>query len=226
MKNQNDENEVFVPEDDNEVSWHDRFKTLMSSIMILGASYLLGHWIVSPVFSMMKDKPFVYFRDMIIGLNVGFLIFLLGRRIYIAYCNRQTRNGIKDILPSTVAEAEKLGIKSPVDFCVAMTALFTYEHKTPYAVTNKSFIECTEEEAWQKSVQLFEQMFHRKPMSYDEYGIDSWSDYAYLEVQKQLGKKEDDNVEIDELLNILSPALKDHFKIGHQANILTFGTLI
>ena len=180
--------------------------------MAVMLSFLVGHYVVAPFLKWLSSFRFVY--GMLLGMNMAFLFFLLFRHFILASQNEEEKQQAIAQIPKTPGEVSDLGVRTGLDFCIAMYYYFLYDYKPIYSVNSNSMVEINDEEPWTKALGLFESMFHRMPANYSENGNKSWIVFADGELRKRLNMSDRATVPGEEILNALSPELRTHFGIS------------
>ena len=202
---------------------------LMRQLLITSCAFLIavlfGHWVIMPAAHLLSDGLLVYLRDGIVGAIAIFLGFLMVRRIVIAFYNQEELISVVEDVPVTFRDYADFGVETPFDFCVFMSWLFSREMISPYAISTATYAESHESSAWEKAIGMFELMFSRKPERYEDFGNLSWTVYSYYEIKKTLQLGENDEIPIHELLNAISPKLKDCLEISISDGKLCFGVV-
>ena len=195
-----------------------RFKQFCVFAMAVMSSFLIGHYIVVPLIKMLPE----YATEAVAGGAFAFFLYLCARHIAINCQNEEERQSVSDDVPSTARELADLGVKTPIDFCIAMIPIFTYEIRRPYILSTRLFMECDTEEAWEKAIDLFRAMFGREPARYDEFGIAGWGLYCKLETLKALGREDAENITAQDAMRIISPELIERLGITFEDNSFQF----
>ena len=194
------------------IEFQSNIKTFCVFLMGIMVSFLFGHYLVAPALNALSKFRFIY--GFMLGASVFFLLYLAVRHYLVIGINKDTKADTLDKVPKTVREITDFGVKTPLDFCIAMYYFFLYDVKPVYSIYSESMAEIDDEEAWKGAIHLFEAMFNRKPDGYKEGEKNSWLVYADHEVRRLLNVKEGEPLAGEDLLNALSPELKEHFHVA------------
>ena len=93
---------------------------------------------------------------------------------------------VKLIFPGTVAELKKIGVENELDFSYAMLQTFTVEMLTITGNTIHHSVIYYNRRLFKKSIDLFEEMFGRKP---EGVWSQDWSYISQLEAARICNRK-------------------------------------
>lgn len=191
---------------------------LFSVLIFAGISYLFGHYVIIPVAHLLGAVP--AFRDVIAGAIILYFLIILVKNFMTMYYNVKAEEDVINYLPDTFREVSDLGVKTPLDYCVAMIGLFSYDYTPTWSIYGDEKRESTNDAAWSKAVSMFERYFGRKPNEYDTYGNVGWGVYVNTEAMLVFQKDDVQDLKLQDVYDVLSPKLKEHFQISISDNTL------
>jgi hypothetical protein len=191
---------------------------LFSILIFAGISYLFGHYVIIPVAHLLGAVP--AFRDVIAGAIILYFLIILVKNFMTMYYNVKAEEDVINYLPDTFREVSDLGVKTPLDYCVAMIGLFSYDYTPTWSIYGDEKRESTSDAAWSKAVSMFERYFGRKPNEYDTYGNVGWGVYVNTEAMLAFQKDDVQDLKLQDVYDVLSPKLKEHFQISISDNTL------
>lgn len=138
------------------------------ALFVLG-SLLLGKYLLLPNLKYLPQSISAFLLGAALVIAIVMLAeFISGKRLKI-----RITEIIKEIFPKDLEELKKIGVKNELDFCFAMMETFTVAEMslTTNTISNTVYYN---RKLFNRSIELFEQMFGRKPEA-------SWSlDWRYI----------------------------------------------